>query len=89
MVESIALLLQIIVPLAIVFVLLEALSFVLPAAIRRWRVRFSPDVADRDITWSTHAEVLAPEGEASLAGKPLHPASNRPLMNNRPIRQAA
>ena len=89
MVESISLLLQIIVPLAIVFVLLEALSFVLPVAIRRWRVRFSPDVADRDIAWSTHAEVLAPEGEASLAGKPLHPASNRPLMNNRPIRQAA
>lgn len=89
MVESIALLLQIIVPLATAFVLLEALSIALPAAVRRWRVRFSPDVADRDLTWSDHLDELAPTGVASLAGKPLHPASNHPVMNNHPIRQAA
>lgn len=89
MVESIALLLQIIVPLATVFVLLEALSIALPAAVRRWRVRFSPDVVDRDLTWSDHLDELVPAGVASLAGKPLHPASSRPVMNSHPIRQAA
>lgn len=89
MVESIALLLQIIVPLAIVFVLLEALSFVLPNVIHRWWVRFSPDADAPELTWSAHAETLAPAGVASLAGKPLNPTAARPLMNSRPIRQAA
>ena len=42
MVESIALLLQIIVPLATVFVLLEALSIALPAAVRRGACASAP-----------------------------------------------
>lgn len=89
MVESIALLLQIIVPLAIVFVLMEALSYALPPTLRRWWLRFSPDASDRGIAWSARARALAPEGSPSLAGKPLHPAGGRPSMNSRPIRQAA
>lgn len=88
MIESVALLLSLVVPPFALFVVLEALSWGLPAALDRWRMRLSPS-ADGSVSWSRRAEPLVAEGVASLDGRTLHAAPYHPAMNSNPIRQAA
>ncbi len=74
--------------LAVVFLVLEAGSIALPAAVRRARTWMSS--RDDTVSWSTRREKDAYAGIAPAAVRSsLHTATGRRSMNSLPIRQAA
>ena len=74
--------------LAVVFLVLEAGSIALPAAVRRARTWMSS--RDDTVSWSTRREKDAYAGTAPAAARAsLHTAMGRRPMNSLPIRQAA
>lgn len=74
--------------LAVVFLVLEAGSIALPAAVRRARTWMSS--RDDTVSWSTRREKDAYAGTAPAAARAsLHTATGRRPMSSLPIRQAA
>lgn len=74
--------------LAVVFLVLEAGSIALPAAVRRARTWMSS--RDDTVSWSTRREKDAYAGTAPAAVRSsLRTATGRRPMNSLPIRQAA
>ncbi len=74
--------------LAVVFLVLEAGSIALPAAVRRARTWMSS--RDDTVSWSTRREKDAYAGTAPASARSsLHTATGCRPMNSLPIRQAA
>lgn len=73
--------------LAIVFVVLEASSIAVPAALKRAATWINPH--NGHLVWAQRHPAREVSGIASFAGRKLHATLTRPSMNTMPIRQAA